>query len=200
MGTLNRSRRRAQAAILGLGLACLAACGGPTGSEPDVPASEVAESSAPTTAAPGPCTWELTADEPAGGAEAPGDGGDASGDSPEVAPHQAENDQWRQRRDVTAAQVAEGTALAERLRPVLVSACEAGDFSPESLADSLAVAEGWTVFTIQPRSAMGDTSTGVVLALERTGTCLVGDTTPGAVRVHVTGPIADGGCWEPPSS
>ncbi|MDF1705573.1 MAG: hypothetical protein P1U38_12445 [Aeromicrobium sp.] len=197
---MNRSAWRASTALLGLGLACLAACGGPTGSEPEMVASAGPESSAPTTAAPGPCTWELTADEPADAAVAPGSGGAASGDSPEVAPHQAENDQWRQRRDVTAAQVAEGTALAERLRPVLVDACEAGDFSPERLADSLAVAAGWTVFTIQPRSAMGDTSTGVELALDRAGTCLVGDTTPGTVRVHVTGPIADGGCWEPPSS
>lgn len=107
---------------------------------------------------------------------------------------------WRHRRDLSAAQVADGLAVAEQVRSVLVAACETGDFSPERLASALAVAEGWTVFTIQPRSAMGDTSTGVEIALEHAGTCLVGDSRPGAVSVRVTGPIADGGCWEPPSS
>lgn len=181
-------------------LVALASCGDPaqeTG--PDPVASAATESAAPTTAPPGPCAWSLESDEPASDpAPTPPQG--TSGVSPDVAPHQAENDQWRQRRDVSAAQVAAGLAVAEQVRPVLVAACEQGDFSPERLATALGAAEGWTVFTIQPRSAMGDPSTGVQLTLERDGTCVVGDTRPGSVTARVTGPIADGGCWEPPSS
>lgn len=167
--------------------------------DPGPAASAVPESEAPTTAPAAPCTWSLESDEPAGD-PVPTASEDSSGDSPDVAPHQAENEQRRQRRDVSAAQVAAGLAVAEQVRPILVAACEQGDFSPERLATALGVAEGWTVFTIQPRSATGDATTGVVITLERDGTCLVGDTRPGSVTAQVAGPIADGGCWEPPSS
>lgn len=197
------SRRLLNVVAAASALAILTSCGAPQPAAPQEEAPPVASSAperlAPTTAPAGPCTWSLESDEPAG-EPVPTPTGTVSGDTPDVAPHQAENDQWRQRRDVTTVQVADGLAVAEKVRPVLVAACEQGDFSPERLAAGLAVAESWTVFTIQPRSATGDTSTGVEIALEHSGTCLVGDTRPGSVTLRVTGPIADGGCWEPPSS
>ncbi len=188
-------------------LTTLAACGStddgaaPT-SAPVVSTSP--EPTAPTTAPAAPCTWTVEADEPEAETETdgPSDADTPGGAGPDVAPHEAENNAWRQRGGLTAAEISTGTALAEQIRPVLVGSCEQGDFSPERLATALesTAPESWTVFTIQPRSAMGDPSTGVQLTLERDGTCLVGATAPGTASLRVTAPIADGGCWEPPSN
>jgi len=183
-------------------LATLAACGSADDGAAPTSAPVVSTApapTAPTTAPAAPCTWTVEADEPE--PDSPSTADPSAGAGPDVAPHEAENNAWRQRGGLTAAEISTGAALAEQLRPVIVGPCELGDFSPDRLSAALqaAVPEGWAVFTIQPRSAAGDPSTGIQVALERDGTCVVGATVPGSVFLRVTAPIADGGCWEPPS-
>jgi hypothetical protein len=164
----------------------------------DVPVVEATTQTAPpTTSPPGPCTSEVTA-APATSAPAL-----AGGSTPDVAPHEAENNGWKQRRALTPDERAAGEDSARRIAPLLVDLCARGDFTAEGTRRAL-VGAGFPadamVEVITPPPGAADDSPFVFYNM-RLGarTCVQGDLRRGKVRVDVDGPTREGSCYEPES-
>jgi hypothetical protein len=127
----------------------------------------------------------------------------APGDRP---PNAADNNAWKQRRELSAADRQAGAVAAARIRPALERLRAAGSFAPEATQRVLLSlgypATDILVTPMQP--AMLGTTTqappGAVYAL-RIGQagCVIGDVRPDRVLVEVTGAAAEFGCLEPSS-
>lgn len=153
---------------------------------------------APTTATPGACSWSLAQADVA--TEAPQQAPTMDAPTGDMPPQHGLNRAWRQRSDPTAEQLDELRSLVPRVKPILVSACRAGDFSPDRLSRDLASAvdpaETWAT---QRTSANGEATTAIDGYVYTAGACLIFAVQPDAIVVGLTTPIADGGCWEPPA-
>jgi hypothetical protein len=118
------------------------------------------------------------------------------------APNHADNNGWKQRHELTAAEHKEGDALAARIRPALADLRAAKDFAPESTRRALiglGLADGAVgVTTMRPPTWDGVPPPGAVFEVRfgRVG-CVIGDVTPDRVQVEVTGSAAEFGCLEP---
>jgi len=117
---------------------------------------------------------------------------EGTGDGP---PNAAENNAWKQRRELPAADRRAGEAAATRIRPALEDLRAKGSFAPDAtrqvLLDLGYPAERIRVLPMRQPP-------GVVYAL-RIGEvgCVIGDVRPDRVLVQVTAVAAEYGCLEP---
>jgi hypothetical protein len=131
-------------------------------------------------------------------ASAPVDAGPA-GDQP---PNYADNNGWKQRHELSAAEQKEGDQLVARIEPVLAELRAAGDFTPESTRRALLglglEAGRVGVTAMRQPSWMDSVPPGAVFEV-RFGAagCVTGDVRPERLLVHVSGAAAEFGCLEP---
>ncbi|MEV0717589.1 hypothetical protein [Asanoa sp. NPDC050611] len=120
----------------------------------------------------------------------------------DVPPHHADNNAWKQRHELSAAEQRAGEDLAARIRPKLAALRAAGDFAPSS-TERVLVSLGiepadLEVTPMRPPVGTDTSPTGVVYAV-RFGTvgCVIGDVRPSRLLVQVTAAAAEFGCLEP---
>lgn len=143
----------------------------------------------------GPAEDRATASVAAGATQQLGD----------VAPHEQENNGWRQRATLTTADQQVATTAATRIRSALERLRTAGDFRPESTRGAL-VGLGFSPEDVQVRAFRKPAAlpsdapepTGVVYGV-RVGDrgCVYGDVAPQRAMAEVGGPVAEWGCIEP---
>lgn len=121
------------------------------------------------------------------------------GDTP---PNHADNNDWKQRNELTAAEQRLGEDLAARIRPRLETLRAAGDFAPAStrqvLLDAGISADMIEVAPIRTPLGQSTPPPGVVYAVRfgQAG-CVVGDVRPDRVLVEIRGAAAEFGYLEP---
>jgi hypothetical protein len=119
-----------------------------------------------------------------------------------AAPHQADNNSWKERHELTAAEQRAGDALAARIRPKLKALRTAGDFAPASTEWAL-VGLGLRPDDVQVqeiRSVLSsdDPPAGAAFAVRFPDAgCVIGSVRPDRLDVKVTGAAAEFGCLEP---
>ncbi|XVV17076.1 DUF6993 domain-containing protein [Actinoplanes sp. CA-131856] len=140
---------------------------------------------------------------PAATASAPPDDAGAQAQPPgDGAPHQAENNGWKQRHDLTAAEQRAGDALAARIRPELTALRSAGDYTLASTQRAL-LGLGLDPDQVQVtamRTPVGEATPppGAVFAVHfPEAGCVIGDVRPERLQIEVTGAAAEFGCLEP---
>lgn len=156
-------------------------------------------STAPTSVPPsGPCKVEEHVPEPAT-VTVPGPSPQpSSGATPDVAPHNAENSRWKQRKPLNAKGVQTGRDTIAKIRPVLERVCASGDFSVDTTKKALAEYQAYVVRPYERETFLGYTITVSNGPAERV-TCVLGDLKPGEVRIFVNGTTGEGDCYEPKS-
>ncbi|MFI5889526.1 hypothetical protein ACIA5D_05340 [Actinoplanes sp. NPDC051513] len=127
---------------------------------------------------------------------------DASPPPGDGAPHEAENNGWKQRHDLTADEQRAGDALAARIRPKLTALRTAGDFAPSSTQQALLGLglrpDDVQVTAMRPPLDSTTPPPGAVFAVRFAGAgCVIGDVRPDRLLVEVTGAAAEFGCLEP---
>jgi hypothetical protein len=138
-----------------------------------------------------------TGPAPSGTVAAPSDR--PSGDGP---PNYADNNGWKRRHELSAAEQREGRALADRIRPALAKLRTARDFAPESTRQALlglGVPDAAVQVTTM-RPMVGETTPppGAVYAVRFADAgCVVGAVRPDRLMLEVTGAAAEFGCLEP---
>jgi hypothetical protein len=144
-------------------------------------------------AAPLPSPSASTPQDDAGGpAQPPGDG----------APHQADNNAWKQRHELTAEEQRAGDALAARIRPKLTALRTARDLAPASTRQALLGLglrpDDVQVTAMRPPIGSDTPPPGAVFAVRFADAgCVIGDVRPERLLVEVTGAAAEFGCLEP---
>ncbi|MBM2615073.1 hypothetical protein JIG36_05800 [Actinoplanes sp. LDG1-06] len=129
-------------------------------------------------------------------ASVPTDGaGDQAPPPGDGAPHQAENNGWKQRHELTAEEQRAGDALAARIRPALTGLRASGDFAPASTRRVL-LALGLATEDVQVNEMRTPPGTVFAVTFPEAG-CVIGDVRPERVLVEVTGAAAEFGCLEP---
>jgi hypothetical protein len=118
------------------------------------------------------------------------------------APHEAENNGWKRRPDLTADQQRAGDALAARIRPRLAALRATGDFAPESTRQTLLGlglrSEDVQVTAMRTPLDAATPPPGAVFAARFGGTgCVLGDVRPDRLLVEVAAAGAEFGCPEP---
>ncbi|WP_433364214.1 DUF6993 domain-containing protein [Actinoplanes sp. CA-142083] len=118
------------------------------------------------------------------------------------APHQAENNGWKQRHELTAEEQRAGDALAARIRPKLAALRTAGDFTPASTRQALlGLGLAPDDVAVTPMRTPLDAAApppGAVFAVRFPDAgCVIGDVRPSRLLVEVTGAGAEFGCLEP---
>ncbi len=122
-----------------------------------------------------------------------------AGDAP---PNHADNNGWKQRHELTAAEQRTGQDLAARIRPKLEALRAVGDFAPASTRQALLdvgiSADAIEVTTMRGPVGEPTPPPGAVYAVHfgQAG-CVIGDVRPDRVLVEVTGAAAEFGCLEP---
>ncbi|MDT7785549.1 MAG: hypothetical protein QOF58_3968 [Pseudonocardiales bacterium] len=151
-----------------------------------------------TSATPtGPCQVEEHVPDPVTPAP-PGSSPPSSGVKPDVAPHNAENNGWKQRKPLNARGVQTGRDTIARIRPLLEQVCASGDFSVDGTKKALA---GYDVYVVRdyPDQAFVGYSITVSNGPAERVTCVLGDLKPGEVRMFLDGTTGEGSCYEPKS-
>lgn len=143
----------------------------------------------------GPCQVEEHVPEPAT-ATVPAT--PTGGATPDVAPHNAENNRWKQRKPLTVKGVQTGRDTITRVRPVLERVCGSGDFSVDATKKALAEFEAYVTRPYEQEAFLGFTITVSNGPAERV-TCVLGDLKPGLVRIFADGTTGEGDCYEPKS-
>lgn len=197
---------RALGALAGLLLLC-AACGRvelktadelPTGVPAPPETAMPTLSTAPTSVPPAPCEVEENVPEPVTPAPPPPVPQPSSGARPDVAPHNAENSRWKQRKPLNAVGVQTGRDAIAKIRPVLRSVCESGDFSVDATKKALAEYDAVVTRPYETATFIGYAITVSNGPAERV-TCVLGDLKPGELRIFVDGTTGEGACFEPKS-
>ncbi|MGI5242746.1 hypothetical protein [Dactylosporangium sp. CA-139066] len=113
------------------------------------------------------------------------------------APHNAENNAWKVRTELTDAEKAEAQAAADKIKPALEAVRAGNDFGYTATRSAL-LALGYAADRIQVQSMRDPTVAGAVYAV-RIGTraCVIGDVRPERVTAEVRGSAAEFGCLEP---
>ena len=118
------------------------------------------------------------------------------------APHEAENNSWKKRHELTAQERREGKALAARVRPTLSALRSDGTITPEATETAL-VGLGLEPddVTAEPFRAGADSETpppGSAFAVKFGGAgCVIGSLSTDRLDIEVTGAGAEFGCLEP---
>jgi hypothetical protein len=145
----------------------------------------------PSPSRPAP-TASTPQDDADGQALPPGDG----------APHQADNNSWKQRHELTAEEQRAGDDLAARIRQRLTALRTAGDLAPASTRQALLGLglrpDDVQVTAMRPPLESNTPPPGAVFAVQfASAGCVIGDIRPDRLRVEVTGAAAEFGCLEP---
>jgi hypothetical protein len=119
----------------------------------------------------------------------------ATSTGPDVAPHEVDNNGWKQRHDLTDADRAAGEQAAARIRRELQRLRTAGDFTLGSTRRTLA-AIGYPATDIQVEP-LRDGSAGAAFAVHAGRACVDGDVRRERVLVQVEGAATEFGCLEP---
>ena len=156
--------------------------------------------SGPTTYAPQECSWSMSVPDPASSGSSTDGVGGADAPNLDSPPNHADNNGWKQRRDLSSSDRRIVITTAQQLRGVVQPTCERGDFSLDRARAALEPYGGKSVVVTPLTSASGDTSVGYVFALQvgEIG-CIIGDARPGRVSVTIDGPTGEGSCFEPVS-
>ncbi|GAA0379823.1 hypothetical protein GCM10009541_22930 [Micromonospora gifhornensis] len=121
---------------------------------------------------------------------------------PDAPANHADNNGWKRRKELSAADERAGRELAARIRPPLEALRAAGDFAPAStqgaLLDLGIQADAIEVTAMRPPIGQDTPPPGAVYAV-RFGNvgCAIGAVRPDRVMVEVTGAAAEFGCLEP---
>jgi hypothetical protein len=126
---------------------------------------------------------------------------DGPGDQP---PNAADNNAWKQRHQLSEAELGTGEAIAARIRPALEALRAGGNFAPDATRQAL-LDLGYRgediMVTTMRLSALSTATTpppGAVYAVRFAEVgCVIGDVRPERVLVEVTGSAAEFGCLEP---
>ncbi|WP_433293902.1 hypothetical protein ACQP2F_31755 [Actinoplanes sp. CA-030573] len=111
------------------------------------------------------------------------------------APHEAENNGWKQRHELNYDEKQTGDALAARIRPKLAALRAAGDYAPASTRQAL-LGLGLRPDDVEVTEMR--TPPGAVFAVRfPEAGCVIGDVRPERLLVEVTGAGAEFGCLEP---
>jgi len=137
-------------------------------------------------------TTSTPQDDANGQALPPGDG----------APHQADNNGWKQRHELTAEEQRAGDALAARIRPKLTALRTAGDLAPASTRQALLGLglrpDDVQVTAMRPALDSDTPPPGAVFAVRfADASCVIGEIRPERLLVEVTGAGAEFGCLAP---
>jgi uncharacterized protein DUF6993 len=121
---------------------------------------------------------------------------------PDVPPNHADNNGWKQRHELSAADQRTGQRLAAKIRPKLEALRAAGDFAPASTRQALLdlgiKADAIEVTAMRPPIGEQIPPPGAVYAVHFASVgCVIGDVRPERVMVEVTGSAAEFGCLEP---
>ncbi len=119
----------------------------------------------------------------------------ADGPAGDGAPHQAENNGWKQRHELTAEEQRTGDALAARIRPKLAALRTAKDFDPASTRQTL-LELGLSADDVQVSEMRTPPGAVFAVTFPEAG-CIIGDVRPERLLVEVTGAAAEFGCLEP---
>jgi hypothetical protein len=122
-----------------------------------------------------------------------------TGDGP---PNHADNNGWKQRPDLSAAEKKEGDQLADRIRSALAELRAAQDFAPESTRQALLglgiSSDRMDVTAMRQPSWMDSVPPGAVFGVHfGEAGCVIGDVRPERLLVEVRGAAAEFGCLEP---
>lgn len=144
----------------------------------------------------GPCAVQVNLPEPA---TTPPSAAPASGHTPDVAPHNAENNRWKVRKGLSPEARQAGATAAEKIKQPLAALCGAGDFALDPTRKALADQgfAGATVRYVRTPVGMPEPAPGVFFAFEIGPTCVLGDLTPGSLRLFVDGHTGENSCIEP---
>jgi len=113
------------------------------------------------------------------------------------APHNAENNAWKVRAELTAAERAEAEAAAEKIRPALEQVRAGGDLGYLSVRSAL-LSLGYTAGQVTVTGMRDPSVAGAVYAVHAgPRSCVVGTVTPATVTAEVMGSAAEFGCLEP---
>lgn len=163
---------------------------------PPVLSTDAPTPTVPTSLSPaGPCQVEEKVPEPVTNTAPPAPTGGAT---PDVAPHNAENNRWKQRKPLNVKGVRTGRDTITRVRPILERVCGSGDFSVDATKKALAEFEAYVNRPYEQETFIGFTITVSNGPAERV-TCVLGDLKPGLVRIFVDGTTGEGDCYEPKS-
>ncbi|BCJ61862.1 hypothetical protein Jiend_52840 [Micromonospora endophytica] len=125
-----------------------------------------------------------------------------TGPQADAPPNHADNNGWKQRHELSAADQRTGQRLAAQIRPRLDELRAAGDFAPAStqraLLDLGIKADAIEVTAMRPPIGQEASPPGAVYAVRFADVgCVIGDVRPDRVMVEVTGSAAEFGCLEP---
>ena len=114
------------------------------------------------------------------------------------APHEAENNSWKERHDLTAKERHEGNALAARIRTTLSALCSDGTITPEATETALVglglEPDNVTTEPFRPRPTSDTPPPGSAFAVKFDGTgCVIGNLSPDRLDIEVTGAAAEFG-------
>ena len=140
---------------------------------------------------------------PAATTSTPQDNADGQALPPgDAAPHQADNNAWKQRHELTAEEQRAGDVLAARIRPKLTALRTAGDFAPASTRQALLGLglrpDDVQVTAMWPLLVSETPPPGAAFAVRFAGAgCVIGSVRPDRLQIEVTGASAEFGCLEP---
>ncbi|WP_240742141.1 hypothetical protein [Micromonospora zingiberis] len=125
-----------------------------------------------------------------------------TGPQADAPPNHADNNGWKQRHELSAADQRTGQKLAARIRPKLEALRAAGDFAPASTQRELLElgikAAAIEVTAMRPPTGQETPPPGAVYAVHFANVgCVIGDVRPDRVMVEVTGSASEFGCLEP---
>jgi hypothetical protein len=147
----------------------------------------------------GPCAVQVNLPEPMTTMTTPPAAPPAGGHTPDVAPHNAENNGWKVRKGLSPEARQAGASAAEKIKQPLAALCGAGDFALDPTRKALAN-QGFADAAVQyVRTPVGmpEPAPGVFFAFEIGPTCVLGDLTPGSLRLFVDGHTGENSCIEP---
>jgi hypothetical protein len=151
---------------------------------------------APTSVPPRPCEVNTQIPEPVADTPPPPTGAPPTGTGPDVAPHQTENNRWKQRKPLNAKGVQSGRDAIAKISPMVRRVCESGDFSPDATKKALAE---FKPIVEQPAFWATGVSFNITVdngPNERV-TCVLGGLEPGLVRISIDGTNGEGSCYTP---
>ena len=120
----------------------------------------------------------------------------------DAAPHNADNNRWKQRIKLSADDRRAGNALAARIRPQLAALQAAGDVTPDATHSALLElgleSERVTTKAMHTPVTADTPPPSALFAVKfGAGGCVIGDVGPGQLHIEVTGAAAEFGCLEP---
>ena len=113
------------------------------------------------------------------------------------APHNAENNAWKARAELTDAEKAEAQAAADKIKPALEAVRARNDFGYVATRSAL-LDLGYVADQVQVQGMRDPSVAGAVYAVHvGQRACVIGSVRPAGVTAEVQGSAAEFGCLEP---